>query len=127
MATTPGFRKSLRCPGCANTTLAEFYEPAGAALCPRCGLGFFYDSLRKLEDVQGQRDVEVAYLLWTQRKDRNDSGANSLDFLELAMKLEELGVTIEDLKAENVQTLEDLKRFIRSVVLHLTISSSASP
>jgi acyl carrier protein len=111
MATMPGFSKSLRCPGCANTTLAEFYEPAGAAICPRCGLVFLRDSLSRIEAVHAKRDAEFD-VLWERLKEMNDNGADSLDFLELTMELEESGVTIEDLKAANVQTLEDLKRFI---------------
>jgi acyl carrier protein len=111
MATMPGFRKSLQCPGCANTTLAEFYEPAGAALCPRCGLVFFYDSLRRLEAVQAKRDAEFDALR-ERLQTLKDTSADSLDFIELAMELEEFGVTRENLKAANVETLEDLKHFI---------------
>ena len=41
-----------------------------------------------------------------------DTGADSLDLVELAMELEEAGITVEDLKAGNVQTLEDLGRYL---------------
>jgi acyl carrier protein len=118
----PGFRKSLQCPGCANTTLVEFYEPAGAALCPRCGLVFFYDSLRRLEAVQAKRDAEFDFLEFDALHERlqtlNDTGADSLDFVELAMELEESGITVDDLKARKIETLEDLLRFMLERSLH---------
>jgi acyl carrier protein len=114
---------ALRCPVCANTTLAEFYEPAGATLCARCGFVFLRDSLR-IETVKAKRHAEFDMRLWERLKEMNDKGADSLDFLELAMELEKSGVTIEDLKAANVQTLEDLKRFMeerfREMVIGLT-------
>jgi acyl carrier protein len=33
----PGLKES-RCPACGNAALPEFSQPAGLALCPRCGI-----------------------------------------------------------------------------------------
>jgi acyl carrier protein len=104
----------MRCPVCANGTLAEFYEPAGTTICPRCGFVVLRDSLGRIAAEQAERPAELDVL-----RDRlqilRDEGADSLDFLQLAMDLEKAGITIEDLKARNVQTLEDLERYIELI------------
>jgi acyl carrier protein len=125
MATTSGPTESLQCPICGNATLAEFYEPAGATICPRCGFVFLRDSLKRFVAVEAERQAEFDALRKqvmeiTNRAELdtfiksllNDNRADSLDLVELAMELEEAGVTVEDLKAGNVLTLEDLKRYI---------------
>ena len=60
--------------------------------------------------MKANRHPDFDMRLWQKLKEMNDDGA--VDLLDLSMKLEKSGVTIEDLKAANVQTLEDLKRFM---------------
>jgi len=68
--------------------------------------------------VQAERQTEFDVLHERLRKIASqverlmDTGADSLDLVELAMELEEAGITVEDLKAGNVQTLEDLGRYL---------------
>ena len=105
-------------PGLRQREPGEFYEPAGTVICARCGLLFLRDSLGKIGAVEAERSADFDALR-ERLKVIKDTGADSIAFLELAMELDESGITIEDLKAENVRTLEDLKRFIeRSEAIH---------
>jgi len=60
--------------------------------------------------VIANRHPDFDMRLWQRLKEMNDNGA--VDLLNLSIELEKSGVTIEDLKGANVQTLEDLKRFM---------------
>jgi len=67
--------------------------------------------------VQAKRDAEFDAL--RQRLQAlKDTSADSLDFIELAMELEESGITMEDLKARKIETLEDQLRFMQERFLH---------
>jgi hypothetical protein len=48
------------------------------------------------ETVKANRHAEFDMRLWEGLKEMNDKGADSLDFLELAMELEKSGVTIDN-------------------------------
>ena len=84
------------CPVCGNRTLLEFYEPAGAALCTRCG-----HILRWFRERFALDRIPLGTKL-------TDLGLDSLDIVELVMELEEeYGVAIPDEIAERITTIEE--------------------
>jgi acyl carrier protein len=79
--------------------LLEFCDPAGVALCPRCGL--LLCRLRgRLASLYGADPDQIT--LATSFVE--DLGADSLDVVELVMELEEeFGVRIPDDEAERIK------------------------
>jgi len=90
------------CPSCGNAALPEFSQPAGVALCPRCGtllrrsrgalvpVGLSTESVSNFVVTRMRGDDK------TRERIINDLGADSLDVVELMMALEEeFGVNID--------------------------------
>jgi acyl carrier protein len=85
--------------------MLEPSDPTGDSCCPSCGelLWWFRDRLN-------QRGATLEELL----SQRINVGTDSLDMVELVMELEEeFDVTISDIDAEQIQTIEDLIRYLR--------------
>jgi acyl carrier protein len=92
-----------QCPVCGKVAVLETSYPAGDSVCPSCGqwLVWFRDKLRA--------DVNLDSLLVG-----DESGADSLDVVELVMAMEEeLDITISDEDAEKIQTIADAIRYLR--------------
>ncbi|HYT94469.1 MAG TPA: phosphopantetheine-binding protein [Gemmataceae bacterium] len=94
-----------RCPVCGERALLELCDPAGLALCPRCGslLCWFRRRFARSASVNLIRlETTLAEL-----------GADSLDIVEFLMELEEgFGVTIPDDVVERLTTIESVIRHI---------------
>lgn len=91
-----------RCPICGGTSAIEPSYPEGDACCPACGhlLWWFQDRLV---------GVEVNL-----RSSLSELSIDSLDWVELVMKLEEeFGISISDEDAEQILSIEDAIRYIR--------------
>ena len=111
---TPEGRPS-KCVLCGTAVNLEFSEPAGDALCPKCG-HLLWRSAQLFERLQlslsealsvPQSDIEVDSHF------ADDLRADSLDVVELVMAFEdELGVTIPDDDYEQIRTIGDAVRYI---------------
>src|SRR5262249_56668637 len=96
-----------RCPVCGRVGLLALVDPAGAALCARCGEVFVWIHAHLARQLR--RD-KVMLQLKTRLK---DLGLDSLDVVELTMDLEEqFDVAVPDDVAEGWLTIEDLVRWI---------------
>ena len=82
--------------------------PGGDSCCPNCGhlLWWFRDRLSRDAGIAPQQiTLSTSFI--------KDIGADSLDLVELVMKLEEeFEVTIPDDAAERIQTVADAIRYI---------------
>ena len=96
-----------RCPVCGRVGLLALVEPAGAALCARCGEVFLWIHAHLARQLRREK---VMIQLKTQLK---HLGLDSLDVVELVMDLEEqFGFSVPDDVAEGWITIEDLVRWI---------------
>jgi acyl carrier protein len=97
------------CPVCGSTVLLELCDPAGARLCPRCGLllDWFRQWLGRAHGPGRKRILLDSRLF-------EDLGFDSLDLVELGMELEDrFGVRVHLLDEEGaVRTVADLLRRI---------------
>jgi acyl carrier protein len=92
----------FRCPVCNEDTDLE-PALAGDACCPACGelLGWF----RERVDQDLKLDDQLRY-----------EKLDSLEFVELVMELEaEHGVSLSEVAAEEIETIEDLIRLLRRI------------
>ena len=95
------------CPICGQTTLLEFCDPSGVALCPRCGhlLRRLQGTLTSLYGVPEGVSLGTSFV--------EDLSVDSLDLVELVMELEEqFDVAISDVEVEQLNTVEDVLRCI---------------
>lgn len=102
------------CPLCGTSVNIEYSDPAGDAPCPNCGC-LLWASAELVESITKQTldvlsTVPDAITVDTRFADLN---ADSLDFVELVMKLEdEYDIQIPDHDYEKVQTVGDIIRYI---------------
>jgi acyl carrier protein len=96
------------CPVCGKKSAVEPSYPGGDSCCPNCGqlLWWFRDRL--------SRDARIApERITLSTSFTEDIGADSLDIVELVMKLEEeFEITIPDDEAERIKTVADAIRYI---------------
>jgi acyl carrier protein len=90
--------------------LLELAEPAGVALCPRCGRLF----LRVCERLAvNPAEVTLSTTL------AGDLGADSLDVLELLMEVEEeIGAKIPEERTREITTVGDILAIVASLDRH---------
>jgi hypothetical protein len=83
MTSFPGAEQP-HCPVCGSAVLLELYEPAGARLCPRCGLllDWFRQWLGRTHGPARARILLDSRLV-------EDLGVDSLDLVELALEVED--------------------------------------
>ena len=97
------------CPICGNATLLESCEPSGVAFCPSCG--YLWHGFRAGLKANGLTKAEGAKILGLLI--RKLEIKDSIDFLDLAFRLKRLekqGITLEDLKEEDIQAIQELLR-----------------
>jgi acyl carrier protein len=89
-----------RCPSCGAYAFLELVEPAGVALCARCGRRFLRNC-SKLAVSPGPFDLSTLL--------DEDLGADSFDVVELMTELEqEFDVSIPQHRAKKVKTIGDV-------------------
>ena len=94
------------CPFCGTEDLLEFCDPAGSALCPRCGHFLLWFQDRFASPFWNAGDGIALNTRFAE-----DLGADSFDMLELVVDVERrFGVQIPD--AKDIKTVEDLIRCI---------------
>ncbi len=117
------------CPICHNRICIEPSQPSGDAPCPNCGalLWFIgtkndircYDSER-IAPIRNKLVQAACEILRIDREQVSDStsfaeyiGADSLDIVELVMKVEEgFGVSMPDGELERIRTLRDAIEYL---------------
>ena len=103
------------CPFCGAELQIAFSRPFGEAVCPRCGKLLWEESVlvdRLLQSI-AQHLGMAANRLQTSQPLR-ELGADSLDQVELIMELEEeFGLRIPDDEAAQMESLDDLLRWLR--------------
>jgi len=99
--------QQIHCPVCGNIFVAEFYDPRGTALCLQCGATFrrLRDRLISLGNVEPDQITPDATFI-------DELKLNSLDVVELVMALEEEGVELTDVEAEEIKTMKDVVRLV---------------
>lgn len=96
------------CPICGCPALPELCDPAGIALCARCG-HLFHRLQKHLVDTLFVRPERVCLHMSFIK----DLASDSLDIVELIMRVEEdWGLKISDEEATRIDTVADLLRFI---------------
>ncbi|QDT95986.1 Acyl carrier protein [Gimesia aquarii] len=103
------------CPLCGASVNIEYSEPAGDAPCPNCGFLLWasvelVESITKISlDLLGTTPYAI-----TVDSRFADLNADSLDLVELVMKLEdEYDMQIPDDDYDKIQTIGDVVRYIK--------------
>ncbi|MBP87977.1 MAG: acyl carrier protein [Planctomycetaceae bacterium] len=102
------------CPICGAEVRAEFAEPTGDAVCPKCGCLIW----RSAQLAHALRRVLSEQLGVEQDQITNDTAlanlrADSLDTVELVMELEEeFDITIPDDVAERMQSIGYILKYL---------------
>jgi acyl carrier protein len=93
------------CPVCGRHALLEVCDPAGLALCPRCGALLRWFGRRFAPSASVAR-IRLDTLL-------TQLGGDSLDRVEFIMELEEeFGAPIPEDVLERLTTVEDVIRYL---------------
>ncbi|MDF1746911.1 MAG: acyl carrier protein [Gimesia sp.] len=105
------------CPLCEASVNIEFSDPAGDAPCPQCGCLLWASAelvqsiTRYSLDLLGT--APYAITVDTRFSDLNADSLDSLDLVELVMKLEdEYDIQIPDDDYDKIQTIGDAVRYI---------------
>jgi acyl carrier protein len=103
-----------RCPLCGTETQLEVSQPEDDATCPACGILLAKSAqlLAKLQKFIAEQ-LGVAPEKISPQTKLKAVGMDSLDAVELVMELEEeLGIHIPDNVAMQLETIEDLIRYL---------------
>lgn len=102
------------CPLCGTSVNIEYSEPAGDAPCPNCGclLWASADLVKSMTKISLDLLGTTPYAITVDSRFA-DLNADSLDLVELVMKIEdEYDIQIPDDDFEKIQTIGDAVRYI---------------
>ncbi len=104
-----------RCPICGSEWRIEPSQPTGDAPCPVCGHLVWFDAhglAQRVEEIV-TRSLGIQAAGMSGRSSFAESGADSLDVVEVMMELEEeFGVSAPDALAEEFKTIDDVIEYI---------------